>query len=838
MFMPVLVGVTGYICPPQMGTLAGFRPGSTAPAHYRMATPRPQQRSSIIDAKDLRYFLRIVSKNWYFLAVALVLASVLSYLYSYKLPDIYGARTQILLKDREVYDYQSQVYKSLGYAGVYGDLVNQKRVLTSYDLVDRALDKLDFDVSYYIVGRFKTTQVYGTAPFTVHMQVINSRLYDRPLDLHVVDVDHYELSYDQGGELVKKTFRFNEEVRDHEFIIRVDRSPHVDAKTAVELAKIDYQFVRHERTMLVGRYVGSMSVENADYTTILEITAEDEVAARAKMFLDTLSKEYIRYTLKSEFDINENTLNYIDKQLGEVTVILEQHEDELQHYKESKDILDLTKEEGLYFNELVHYDKAKREFELQVQSLSALEEYVLNSTDERLLPPATYIISDEFLQQTLGKLYADQMVRNDMLYSGTVHNPALQRFDSTLQQNRLNLLTYIKNAREAIKGKIRDVQAQADDYEGLIRKLPKSQRDVLNIERRLQVNEKMYLFLLEKRASTVIARAGIVPQTKVIESARSVGIVRPDKMKIFYTFMLGGAVLAFIVVFVRVMFYDRIENAEQLKELTTLPVYGEIIASEKAAENYVVVDSDPKAAITESFRTVRTNLEYIPASGDGGKVVMVTSYRPNEGKTFCSVNLSAILAKAGKKVLLLELDLHKPKVAAGLGMSSTTGLSNVLIGKVDWRSMVMPTQFENFHVMLSGPTPPNASELVLSKHLVTLFAEARQEYDYVMVDTPPVGLITDAVLMMRHVDATLFVLNTRFANKDHVNNALEVLQANTNKNAGFILNGVRMKKSKYYYNTNYGYGYRYAYGYGTGYGYGYGYGRKRKGGDETANTKH
>ena len=140
----------------------------------------------------------------------------------------------------------------------------------------------------------------------------------------------------------------------------------------------------------------------------------------------------------------------------------------------------------------------------------------------------------------------------------------------------------------------------------------------------------------------------------------------------------------------------------------------------------------------------------------------------------------------------------------------------------------MPTQFENFHVILSGPTPPNASELVLSKYLQQLFEEASKEYDYVIVDTPPVGLITDALLMMRYVDATLFVVNTRFASKDHVNNALEVLHTNGAKNLGFILNGVRIKKSKYYYNTNYGYGYRYAYGYGSGYGYGYGYGRRSK----------
>src|SRR5213075_638571 len=145
-------------------------------------------------------------------------------------------------------------------------------------------------------------------------------------------------------------------------------------------------------------------------------------------------------------------------------------------------------------------------------------------------------------------------------------------------------------------------------------------------------------------------------------------------------FLVGGVLLAMVVVFIRVLFYDRLENADQLRAATHIPVFGEIISSEKAEQNYVVVDSDPKSAITESFRTVRTNLEYLPAT-EKGKVVMVTSYRPNEGKTFCSVNLSAILAKAGKRVLLLELDLHKPKVAAGLGMNASQGLSNILAGK-------------------------------------------------------------------------------------------------------------------------------------------------------------
>ena len=374
-----------------------------------------------------------------------------------------------------------------------------------------------------------------------------------------------------------------------------------------------------------------------------------------------------------------------------------------------------------------------------------------------------------------------QMERNKDMFDAKEYNPIVQRNDSTLKLVRGNLLVYIKNTRKAFREKIIEMDKQIADYEGMIRGVPKNQREILNIDRKVQVNEKLYVFLLEKRASTIIAKAGIIPGTKVIEAARSLGVVRPDKMKILYTFILGGVLLSLVIVFIRLMFYDRVENADQLKTATHLPVFGEIISSDKAQDNYVVVDSDPKSAITESFRTVRTNLEYLPLP-ETGRVVLVTSYRPNEGKTFCSVNLSAILARAGKKVLLLELDLHKPKVGKALNMSTSVGLSAILSGKVKGLECVQQTQIENFDVILSGPTPPNASELVLSKHLAQLFEDSRRLYDYVIIDTPPVGLITDALVMMRNVDATLFVVNTRFANRDHLRSAMEAIQDSPAKN--------------------------------------------------------
>lgn len=793
-----------------------------------MTAQKPQIKGSIVDAQDLRTVLRIFSKNWYIVAVALALSGVLAYLYTYKLPDIYGASTSILLKEKTTYDYQSSVYKDIGYMGSYVDMVNQQRVITSYDLVDDVLRRLDFGVSYFIVGRFKTSQVHATRPFTVKAEVINTRLLDKPLDLRLIDLKTFELSYEHRGELVQKVFPVGQLVTDTDLHITLTLPSHVNESNISNYTGTDYQIILHDRNALVGKYKSGIKIENADFTSILKIGFSDEVQERAKMFLDTLSKVYIQYTLQSEINVNENTIRYIDLQLDEVTKILEQYESELQEFKDERQILDLGREEGSYFQEMTKFDNERRRLELKLKTLDDLENYVRNIEEEVLLPPSLYIIEDSYLQQALGELYSQQMAINTKLSMATANNVAIQEKQDLMLRIKSNLFTYIGNLRHAMQNRVVDVEGEIRDYEGLIREVPDSKRGILNIRRHVSVNEKMYLFLLEKRATTTISRAGIIPTTKVLEVARNLGVVAPDKNKILYTFLLGGLLASMVVVFIRIMFYDRIENADQLREVIQHPIFGEIIASEKAAENYIVVDSDPKSAITESFRTVRTNLEYVPGTEGKGKVVLVTSYRPNEGKTFCSSNLSTILAKAGKKVLLLELDLHKPKVGAGFGMSSATGLTNVLIGRLPWRDAVMPTQYENLSVMLAGPVPPNASELILSKHLEELFTEARDEYDYIMIDTPPVGLITDALLMMRHADATLFVVNTRFANKDHVTNAVESLQGGTNKNVGFILNGVRMKKSKYYYNTNYGYGYRYAYGYGGSTGYGYGYGSNKR----------
>jgi capsular exopolysaccharide synthesis family protein len=298
------------------------------------------------------------------------------------------------------------------------------------------------------------------------------------------------------------------------------------------------------------------------------------------------------------------------------------------------------------------------------------------------------------------------------------------------------------------------------------------------------------------------------------------GIVKPDHKKIVVNFIVFGLILSFMIIFVRATFFARIQSVDDLKAKTNLPIIGEVIYAKLQNDLIIAAESEPKSAIAESFRTIRTNLQYLGTPGSS-KVIVITSNSPGEGKTFCSLNLAGILAKAGKRVLVLELDLHKPRVQKGLNLEADIGVSTIVIGKNTIEECVKKTQIEGLEVILSGPLPPNPSEIILSKELADVISYGRQHYDYVIVDTPPVGLISDAIVLMKMADISLFVINTKFPYKDSILNAQEVVGLNKLIHFAFILNEVKRRKSKYYYN-------RYSYGYGGGYGnYGGGYGGYR-----------
>lgn len=768
--------------------------------------------NTIIELKDIKKILQVLLGNWHIVLVCVLVSAVAAYFYSYRLPKIYAARTQVILKSDEIYPIQQNMLQDLGFYYSWEKMSNEKNIIASTDIISQVVSKVKSDVSYYIVGRLHTGEVYAGTPFSVDAKIYNGRFYDLPFTIKIISPESFGLSYESEGKQVDFTSNFGEPILNSEFYIVINKSSAVNSTTIESIREITYQFKVHEPWSLVNRFQNNLKVADLEYTAILQVTLEDEIPERAVAFLDTLTRVYIDNSLKTKIRVNENTIKYIDKQLEGVTNILDSIEDILENYKEQKNIIDLSKEEGTYYQRLMNFEEQKRRLELKLKSHEYLKNYITSNLNRELLPPSDYIgDEDSYLRSTVSQLYSLKLSINNALFTSTEKSTAIKETEYKIELLRSEILKYINGAEKAIQEKMLTVDEEIANYEGLLRTVPKNQREILNITRKMQVNEKMYLYLLEKRAETVIARANIVSDINVIESAHSLGVVKPDIGKIYSSFLSTGFLIAMLVGFMRAIFFVKIDNVEALKESTSLAILGEVYFSDEAKDNYMIVEANLKSIVTESFRSIRTNLEYMSPDKPGkGKVILVSSNRPGVGKTFCSVNLAAILAKGGKKVLLLEMDLHKPRLQRAFSVVKEVGMSTLLIGKSSIEESINTQALEGLDIITSGPIPPNASELILSENLRKLLHYARDKYDFVMIDTPPMGIISDAKVLMKYSDINIYVINAMKSPNESLQFAEKLSEEGIVSGLALVLNSVKPRNSKYYYK-------KYKYDYNVGY---------------------
>lgn len=785
------------------------------------------KKQAIITEKDLNLLWRVVKSNWYIPILVIPIFYAIGVFYAYRQIDVYAASTQLLLNKNDEY-YSGNVVTDAG--ALYIDNANEMKVIGSYDLMKETIRRLKdkLQVSYFIIGRVKTAEQFTGNPFKVKINNINPEWYESIVDFKILDYNTYELSFTSNQQV--KTFRgkFEEELVNVDLDILVKREPRFSPDIVPTISALNYQITIHSMDWLIAKFQSNMSVQNPEYTNILSVTIEDIIPEKATLVLDTLNQVYAENSLKSKIELNEKTLLYIEKQLDEIKDNLKNIEDTMQNYKERKNILDLDWEKGDFLGKLSNLDRSISNYKMEIEALNDLEKYIIEDKDPQFLPPTVFIAEGKgFMQTAVNELYNDQ-IKLDKMYGMAKENyPGVNDLKQSIKKLKQDLLVYINNTRKATYKMIENVNGEILSYIGEIKVLPGKQRDLLNIQRKVTVSEGLYNFLLERRASTRIARASIIPTVKVIEVPRNIGVVRPDKDKLKNSYLTVGLLVAALIIVIRAFFFSKIKNVNHLKELTDLPVIGVLPFIKTQSDKGIAVDEQPNSKISEAFRNLRTNLQYANIDSQA-RSFLVTSFSPGEGKTFSSINLATILAKTGKRVALLELDLHKPRVSRVMGVQPKIGISTYLAGLNTLEEITEKTVIENLFCIYAGPIPPNPSELVLAEKMKELIINAKNNYDYVIIDTPPAGLLSDAIYLMQFVDAALFVLNTKVATKKVVSFVQNLVANNNLKNVFLILNGVKNLSGKYYYKGygyTYGYGYGYSYGYGYGKGYGSGYGK-------------
>ncbi|MCH8902747.1 MAG: polysaccharide biosynthesis tyrosine autokinase [Bacteroidetes bacterium] len=758
--------------------------------------------NAIVDKEDIKKIILVFLRNWYLFVGFVVIAVIAAKFYIHRSTTIYSVSSTLLLEPSNSTDLRTSVLEGLGINPHYESISNEMRVIRSHKLMEETLSKLDLRISYFIKGKLNTFEVYQGLPFKVEGEIFNSKFYAFPFTLKIKSEFRYELSYELDDNFITEKLFFNRPFVNENYSITLfaDKAK-IKALISGEAGvnNVDYIFQINSVDALVAKYLGALRVSNIEWSNLVELSIEDVLPERAKEVLDTLAVVYIEHSLETKRLVNKNTVSFIDAQLSQVIYNLDSIENLMEQFKKREDVIDISNEQQLYFNELTKHEKAKMSKEMKIKSLEFLYSYIEANEDTATLPTSLFSVDDDkYLMGYLDELFGLQKFKIKALLDRQENSPSMERLYNAIAILRANILQYILNTKEVLKDQIIFEESEIARYIALVDDVPRTQREMLNIQRKININEDIYVHLLKMRSETMIARAGIVSEKSVVERARSMGILRPNKSKIIYTSVGVGLILALVVIFIQGLFVNKISNQKELRELSSIPILGTIGQNTDKAAQYMVVQNRSTSVIAEEFRAIRIKLESLPSIGKC-KMVVITSCVKNQGKSFCAINIASILAKSNKKVLLLELDLHKPKLQSAMKLTNHVGLTSYLEEGKEIHEVVKHSDIENLDVILAGPRSENPSELIVSEKMEDLIDEFKEEYDYIIVDTPPVGLLTDALVFMKKADVNLYVILAKGMKKSYLETAEQIKEQNNPSNFYILLNGVKSTNLQYGY---------------------------------------
>ena len=425
-----------------------------------------------------------------------------------------------------------------------------------------------------------------------------------------------------------------------------------------------------------------------------------------------------------------------------------------------------------------------------------------------------------------------QQQRNSLLLDATVQHPQIRLIDRQIEDSKIRLNKNIDNALSTLQSQFALLKEEYQKYIDDMKRMPGLQSKYERLEKMAAIRNGFVNHLFEEKSNYLIAGAGIVSDYVVLEKAKTDPTpVSPNESVIKLMGLAVGLILGLIMIVIRYLMHNTITSVEDVEKKTTAPLLGVVPRyKEELERSQVVVTQDPKSAITEAFRAVRTNLQFI-SSNPGSKVISTTSTIPGEGKTFVSLNIAAILTLLNKKVVILDFDMRKPRLDKIFDVESHRGISTILSGQTKVDDCIMESGIPNLDFITSGPVPPNPSELILLPKLGEVLEYLKTKYDYIIIDTPPIGLVTDALEILKISDYPIYILRAAYSNRSFVHTINRTITESKVKNLSVIINDFGRGAS------GYGYAYGNSYGYNYGYGYGYGYGSKYGEGYYTSETK-
>ncbi|MEA4851616.1 MAG: polysaccharide biosynthesis tyrosine autokinase [Paludibacter sp.] len=749
---------------------------------------------------------------WKWILASVLIACVIGFFYLRTQPYTYHLTTTLLVVDQSKSGAMNEMSMMkqldvMGFGSSLSMVNNENEVLKSSALMKRVVNQLELHTTYTTKDFLRTIDLYTASPYYVKMDSMALMQLEKTLS--------FEIAREEGQYTIEGEYNdsaFSQTVKKLPAMINTPAGPiSIALRKGLKFLPQKEITVTISNPNAVGRYISAnlLTTEVSKQVDVINIGINVSNEQKGKDILNTLSAIYNRDAIEQINRSAMNTANFIDDRLRLISGELSDVEGEVENYKQVNQMTDISSDAKIYLERNNEFDQQRIQVENQLSLIRFVEEFISKGANQYALIP-NLGLTDVGLVAVIQKYNELLMNRERIAGGSSEENPALRNMNQQIVSARRSIQVSIANSRKGLEITKRELDSQNQRAVSKIRDLPRQEREFIEIKRQQQVKESLYLFLLQKREEASLTMAITVPKGRVLNTPDTGEQTGPRSKIIMGIFFLLGLAFPLLIIFLRDLINTTISNRAQVEKLSDVPVLSEL--GHNNTGQVIIDHASNTDSNAELFRLLRTKLQFT-LDYPSQKVMMVTSTEPGEGKSYVSLNLAISLSLTGKKVMLMGLDLRKPQLKKHLNLDGEEGMSSILSGHVsDYRSIIQHVAaYPTLDVIPGGVIPPNPNELLMSKRLDDMVEKLRNEYDYIVIDTAPVGAVSDSFLIDRVVDIAIYMCRMDYSDKRNIEFLNHVKADKTLKRPYLVINDVNMQ-SKYYYHRGYSYGYGNYYG--------------------------
>ena len=768
---------------------------------------------------DFKGFLIKTVSYWKLFLISWIIALTVAYQINVRKEKIYQLSNTISVKEETNPFFTANTSLVFNWGGTSDKVQTISTMLRSRSHNEEVVDRLQLYINYMVQGDYNLVDAYGAAPFQINLDKSKEQLAGQLIEIKFLTPNKYQISIPFENDRAT-------------LINYADKST---STTAVNTGQITQEFQVGQKAQLPflnwtleltenpGMYVGKEYYVRLDYfdqtvaqfqgiivqpilpgSSILTLSMQGTNKAKIVDYLNTTVEVLSDNQLAAKNQFATNTIKFIDDTMLQMEEQLKDSGDELKAFRQGKDVVQLENGGAEVSSKLSAFEVQLDLIQRKITYYNTLKSYLTNSSDFSALPaPAVAGIDDPNITVNVSKLIALSVERAEKRYA-VKSDKLFKDFDNQMQAIKDVLLVNIASAKAALQYDLNMLLAKMKQAENELQVLPENQQELFKIQRKYNLSDNIYSSFLAKRNEAEIVKAANVSDIKFIDTAKDVGggIIGPKTGVNYILALFMGFILPFLYILIVFLLNNTIQYREDLEKITQLPIIG--IVGKKQTDSNLSVFEKPKSALAEAFRALRSSLQFLYKKHKlaGAKTIMITSSVSGEGKTFCSINIATVLALSEKKTIIVGLDLRKPKLFTDFNCTNDLGVVNYLIGTNTIEEITQPTLVPHLDLITAGPLPPNPGELLISDALPELIDRLKEKYDYIILDTPPIGLVSDAMELSDFADVVLYIVRQNYTTKGMVAQLNNRQKRGELKNVSIVLNAFDNK-------TPYGYGYGY-----------------------------